>query len=45
MFISLLKLKEGSFTYENFVADLGGIIRLDEMIKEIKILLKKMIIT
>ncbi|WP_342429324.1 P-loop NTPase fold protein [Neobacillus sp. FSL H8-0543] len=36
MFISLLKLKEGSFTYENFVADLGGIIRLDEMIKEIK---------
>ncbi|MFI8574920.1 P-loop NTPase fold protein [Rossellomorea aquimaris] len=36
IFISLLKSKEGNFTYQNFVADLGGIIRLDEMNKEIK---------
>ncbi|WP_404447805.1 KAP family NTPase [Sutcliffiella horikoshii] len=41
MFISLLKLKEGLFTYENFVADLGGTIRLDIMIKEIKNIFKE----
>lgn len=40
-FISLLKLREESFTYENFIADLGGINKLEVMVKAIKDIFKE----